>query len=92
MGEPETSLMEIEVVPAKAEEEPVLANLLELYAHDFSEFFDLTIGADGRFGYEPLSLSIGENLIAFRFLLDRIEWQSRRICSGTARLASFICC
>jgi predicted acetyltransferase len=54
MGKPETSLMQIEVLAATTEQEPVLANLLELYAYDFSEFFDLKIGADGRFGYEPL--------------------------------------
>ena len=43
-----TSLMEIEVVPATKEQEPVLANLLELYAHDFSELSDLKIGVEGR--------------------------------------------
>lgn len=35
---------------------PALANLLELYAHDFSEFHSLQIGEDGRFGYGSLSL------------------------------------
>src|ERR1700730_9913179 len=54
MRQTETSL--IEVLPATTEQEPVLANLLELYAHDFSEFSDLKIGVDGRFGYEPLTL------------------------------------
>jgi len=33
-----------------------MANLLELYSHDFSEFVELKLGADGRFGYEPLPL------------------------------------
>jgi len=56
MGEPETSVMQIEVLPATTEHEPVLANLLELYAHDFSEFSDLKIGVDGRFGYKSLPL------------------------------------
>jgi predicted acetyltransferase len=56
MREPKTSLIQIEVLPATTEQEPVLANLLELYAHDFSEFSDLKIGVDGRFGYEPLPL------------------------------------
>jgi predicted acetyltransferase len=46
----------IEVVPATLEQEPILANLLELYAHDFSEFQDLDLGADGRFGYKYLAL------------------------------------
>ena len=48
--------MRIEVLAATTEQEPVRANLLELYAHDFSEFVDLKIGVDGRFGYEPLPL------------------------------------
>jgi predicted acetyltransferase len=46
----------IEVIPARPEAEPILANLLELYAHDFSEFKDLELGPDGRFGYSNLSL------------------------------------
>ena len=46
----------VEVLAATPEQEPVLANLLELYVHDFSEFLDLEIGDDGRFGYPSLSI------------------------------------
>ena len=47
----------IELIPALPEQELVLANLLELaYAHDFSEFHDLVLGTDGRFGYKYLPL------------------------------------
>jgi predicted acetyltransferase len=47
----------IEVTPAAAEQEPILANLLQLYAHDFSEFLDVPLQTDGRFGsYKNLSL------------------------------------
>jgi predicted acetyltransferase len=53
---PEKASVHIEVVPAAPEQEPILANLLELYAHDFSEFHDLEFGADGRFGYKDLPL------------------------------------
>jgi predicted acetyltransferase len=49
-------LTNIEVLPAAEEQRPVVANLLELYAHDFSEFHDLELGEDGRFGYKDLSL------------------------------------
>jgi len=45
----------IELLPAAPEQEPVLANLLELYAHDLSELFDVRLQADGRFGYPLLS-------------------------------------
>lgn len=46
----------VTLVPASPAQEPILANLLELYAHDFSEFSELEIGEDGRFGYPSLSL------------------------------------
>jgi len=46
----------IEVIAARPEQEPILANLLEFYAHAFSEFHDLELGAHGRFGYSSLSL------------------------------------
>jgi predicted acetyltransferase len=51
-----TSSVHLEVLPASPEQKPIVANLLELYAHDFSEFIDLKLGADGRFGYKPLPL------------------------------------
>jgi predicted acetyltransferase len=45
----------VEVVPASSDQAPVLANLFELYAHDMSEYVELELGADGRFGSEYLS-------------------------------------
>lgn len=46
----------IEVIPATAEQQPILANLLELYAHDFSEFLHLDLGEHGKFaGFPDLS-------------------------------------
>lgn len=52
----EKSSAHIEVVPATRDQQPILANLLELYAYDFSEFLDLELGEDGRFGYKHLPL------------------------------------
>jgi predicted acetyltransferase len=52
----QTAHPHIEVTPAVPAQAPILANLLELYLHDFSEFRRLEIGDDGRFGYPPLSL------------------------------------
>jgi predicted acetyltransferase len=46
----------LEVIRATTEQEPILANLIELYAHDFSEFHEVKLGADGRFGYRDLPL------------------------------------
>ncbi len=48
--------MQIELVPAAPEQESVLANLLELYIHDFSEFHHLELADTGRFGYPHLAL------------------------------------
>src|SRR5271156_4802387 len=48
--------MHIEVIAAALDQKSTLANLLELYGHDFSEFLDLEIGPDGRFGYIDLPL------------------------------------
>ena len=49
-------MQNIEVRAAAAEEESILANLVELYAHDFSEFLDIEINPDGRYGYAQLPL------------------------------------
>ncbi|MBD0326151.1 MAG: GNAT family N-acetyltransferase [Pyrinomonadaceae bacterium] len=48
--------MQVEIEAATREQQPVLANLLELYTHDFSEILDVQLGADGRFGYADLPL------------------------------------
>ena len=45
----------VEVAPAAADEAPILANLLELYAHDLSDVFDLSLQPTGRFGYPALA-------------------------------------
>jgi predicted acetyltransferase len=52
----ERPLGHLEVIPAALEQEPILANLLELYVHDFSEFHQVELGLDGRFGYRNLPL------------------------------------
>jgi predicted acetyltransferase len=46
----------LDVLPATREQLPVIANLLELYVHDFSEFHPIELGPDGRFGYRDLPL------------------------------------
>jgi predicted acetyltransferase len=50
-----TSSVSIGVIPASSEQELILANLLELYAHDFSKFIALKLDENGRFGYKQLS-------------------------------------
>jgi predicted acetyltransferase len=68
-GFEETSSVVVEIVRATREQEFVLANLLELYAHDFSEFSKMEIGEDGRFGYPHLSLYWKEPDLRHPFLI-----------------------
>jgi predicted acetyltransferase len=46
----------IELVSVSREQEPLLANLLQLYIYDFNEILDLDLEADGRFAYPHLPL------------------------------------
>lgn len=45
----------VALIAATAQHEPVIANLMQLYAHDFSEFIDIHPGHDGRFAHHGLS-------------------------------------
>jgi predicted acetyltransferase len=56
MGDPEKMLPRIELVRATPDQQPIIANLIELYAYDFSEFYPIELGTDGRFGYKDLAL------------------------------------
>lgn len=51
-----TTSLRVELVAASQDQEPILANLLELYIHDFSDFIPVDLGRDGRFGYPNLPL------------------------------------
>jgi len=48
--------MQVELVPAARDQLPVIDNLIQLYAHDFSEFQEIQLDANGRFQYTPLPL------------------------------------
>jgi predicted acetyltransferase len=62
---------DVEVLRATPEQQPVLANLLELYAHDFSELIDLQLQPDGRFGYPELPLYwVEEGRVPFLVKVD----------------------
>lgn len=46
--------MEIHLEKVSLEQKSVLANLMELYLHDFSEYDQSDVGPDGLFGFEYL--------------------------------------
>jgi predicted acetyltransferase len=66
-----TGSHEVILAAASPGDAAILANLLELYAHDLSETFELELGADGRFGYEKLPLYWSEPERRFPFLIRR---------------------
>ena len=80
---------DIQIIPATPEHQPIIANLFELYVHDFSEFHHLDLNGNGRFGYEHLSLDcrkqgrypflvlVRGNLAGFAFVKKRSE-----LCEG----------
>lgn len=65
--------MHVALVPAMADQQPILANLIQLYVHDFSEHTPVTLGVDGRFAYPQLPLYWSE---AGRFPLLAVTDQS----------------
>ncbi|MEQ8267029.1 MAG: GNAT family N-acetyltransferase [Parvibaculum sp.] len=73
----------IEIIPARPEEKSVIANLLQLYIHDFTDHWTgegAELGDDGRFAYpwldsywrdagrEPLIFRAGGRLAGFALL------------------------
>jgi predicted acetyltransferase len=65
MDEPNDVTLEV----ATARDAPLLANLLDLYMHDMSEFFPIDLDAEGRFGYPRLPLYWSELDTRFAFLI-----------------------
>ena len=76
-------MTEITVTPASREEKPVIANLMQLYIHDFTDHWmgeGGDLGDDGRFAYpwldsywheagrEPLIIRAGGRLAGFALL------------------------
>ena len=56
MTEPAATQPILEITPATVEQQSILSNLLQLCAHDFSEFRAVDLGPDGRFVYSSLPL------------------------------------
>src|SRR5689334_13098268 len=46
--------MNIELVPVQEKDKSIVANLLELYEYDFSEFIGTDVDGQGKYGYQYL--------------------------------------
>jgi predicted acetyltransferase len=61
---------EVSLVRASERDQPVLANLLELYTHDLSSVFpEVALGPDGRYGYAKLPRYFSEPERCFAYLV-----------------------
>jgi len=79
----------IELLVATYEQEPILANLLQLYLYDFSELLGLDVESDGRFlyphlplywsepGRDPFLVTVDGNLAGFVLVKTGSEWDVR---------------
>ncbi|HEX2658856.1 MAG TPA: GNAT family N-acetyltransferase [Polyangia bacterium] len=50
-----TTLLDVRIVPARADEQASLRHLIDLYAYDFSALLGLDVGDDGRFAFRDLA-------------------------------------
>ena len=53
-------MADVILTAVRAEQASTLANLLELYCHDLSIYFPISIGSDGRYGYPHLAQYFSE--------------------------------
>ena len=88
----------ISLTPAAKEERVTVANLMQLYSHDWSELGPLDVGDDGRFadypldayweedGHHPLLLRVEGKLAGFALILERSRLTGTR---GVFDMAEF---
>lgn len=78
----------ITLVPAHLDQKPVIANLIQLYLHDMTEFMPFPVGTDGRYAYDFLErfwrhpyLVMSDNEIAgFALVVDECPLTGRSPC------------
>ncbi len=69
---------QIELRAAAPDQKRLIANLIQLYLHDMTEFMPFPVGADGRFEYGfldrfwrfPYLITAGEELAGFALVID----------------------
>jgi predicted acetyltransferase len=68
----------VTVTPADLDQKPAIANLIQLYLYDMTEFMPFPLGADGRFDYGfldrfwryPYLIHSGDELAGFALVID----------------------
>lgn len=74
--------------PAALSDKPVIANLIQLYLHDMTEFMPFPVGTDGRYEYDfldrfwrfPYFIMSGEEIAGFALVVDECPLTGRKPC------------
>ena len=87
----EKFMIEAELIPAVVGDAGLLANLMQLYAYDFSEFHPVDIGEDGRLFVVHAPLSLYWSEAGRHPFLIRMDGSWRGWCwfRGTARCGTW---
>lgn len=78
----------INLIPATPAQKPVIANLIQLYLHDMTEFMPFPVGADGRYAYDfldrfwrfPYLIMSDEEIAGFALVIDECPLTGRTPC------------
>ncbi len=80
--------MSISLRPATAADKPVIANLIQFYLYDMTEFMPFPVGSDGRFEYDfldrfwrhPYLIMSGDEVAGFALVVDQCPLTGRVPC------------
>lgn len=78
----------IRLVPATADQRPLIANLIQLYLYDMTESMPFPVGADGRFDYDfldrfwrfPYLIHAADEIAGFALIIDACPLTGRTPC------------
>lgn len=78
----------ISLIPARPDQKPVIANLIQLYLHDMTAFMPFPVGADGRYAYDfldrfwrfPYLIMSGDEIAGFALVIDDCPLTGRAPC------------
>jgi predicted acetyltransferase len=87
-------MQDISVIPATPDQKPVIANLIQLYLHDMTEFMPFPVEPDGRFAYDfldrfwrfPYLIMAGNEIAGFALVIEFFILKAYRG-RGTGRAA-----
>lgn len=80
--------MPIQLTPARPDQKPVIANLIQLYLHDMTAFMPFPVGADGRYQYDfldrfwrfPYIIMSNDEIAGFALIIDECPLTGRQPC------------